>query len=208
MFSFSTGTILRHASRGALSAAGVLVASVQVAVAQAPAATSGSWEFRISGGSFVPTGSQRNVVKEGQVTAAQLSWLVRPSIAVSGTFSWARSRDLTMVDTPKLDVLTSDLGVEARPIRWFANAPVSMSPFVGLGAGVRTYNPRTAGDGTTNAAVGYASAGGEFGIGRVGLRLEVRDYVSNARFARTTSGMRNDVVVSAALRFNRQRADN
>ena len=205
MFSTSAASIPQHASRFTLVIAGLLAGSVHASHAQSqPSAT--SWEFRVSSGSFVPTGAQRNLVKDGQVTAAQLSWLVKPSIAVTGTFAWARSRDLTSTETPRLDVFTSDLGLESRPVHWFANAPVSFSPLIGLGAGMRTYNSRSEGAPATNTAVGYAGVGGEFGIGRVGLRLEARDYVGNARIG--SSGMHNDVVISAAIRFNRQRAQN
>ena len=208
MFSSSAASILQQAQRIALTAAGLLIVSAQTSVAQTPAPDASPWEFRVSSGAFVPTGDQRNLIKDGQVSAAQLSWLVRPSIAITGTFAWARSRDLTIAETPKIDVFTSDVGVESRPVQWFANAPVSMSPFVGFGGGMRTYNPRTEGVGTTNAAIGYASVGGELGIGRVGVRLEVRDYISNARIAAAQSDIRNDVVISAALRFNRQRTQN
>jgi hypothetical protein len=208
MFSSSAASTLQYAHRVALTAAGLAIASAQTSAAQTPAPEARSWEFRVSSGAFVPTGDQRNLIKDGQVSAAQLSWVVNPSMAITGTFAWARSRDLTNADTPKIDVFTSDVGVESRPVQWFVNAPVSVSPFVGLGAGVRTYNPRSEGIGTANAAIGYASVGGELGIGRVGVRLEVRDYISNARIAATQSDIRNDVVISAALRFNRQRSQN
>ena len=202
MFSPSGASI---ATRIALVTSGLLVASVPGAHAQSQPAAS-SWEFRVSSGSYVPTGDQRKIAKDGQVTAAQLSRLVTPSIAITGTFAWARSRDLTATETPKLDVFTSDLGLESRPVQWFANAPVSFSPVVGVGAGVRTYNSRGEGLAATHGAVGYASVGGEFGIGRVGVRLEARDYVGNARIG--ANRMHNDVIISGAIRFNRQRAQN
>ena len=57
--------------------------------AQQSASTASAWEFRVTSGAFVPTGSQRHALKDAQVTAAQLSWLVQPSLAVTGTFGWA-----------------------------------------------------------------------------------------------------------------------
>ena len=51
------------------------------------------WEMRFTSGALVSTGTQRSFVKDAQMSAAQLSWLVRPSLAVTGTFGWARSRD-------------------------------------------------------------------------------------------------------------------
>ena len=197
-------------ARTAIGALTVLITSSTASLAQGPEQPTRSWEVRVASGEFVPMGGQQHSIKDGQVTAAQLSWVLRPSLAITGTFAWARSRDLTLMDTPKLDVFTSDLGVEARPAQWFGNKAVTVSPFVGLGAGVRTYNHRKQDISTSSMAVGYASVGGEFGISRVGLRLEVRDYVTgfNAPVVATRSGMRNDVVIMAAVRFNRQRAKN
>jgi hypothetical protein len=170
-------------------------------------ATTGSknWELRVASGAFVPSGNQRSVLKDAQVTAAQLSWVVRPSLAVTGTFGWARSRDLTLADRPKLDVFTSDVGVEARPAVWFAERAVTFSPFVGLGGGARSYNYRKLDVDATNNLAGYAAAGGELGVGRMGIRLEVRDYATGFKplIAAGKSERRNDVVVMGALRFNR-----
>jgi hypothetical protein len=155
----------------------------------------------------VPTGSQRNALKDAQVTAAQLSWLMRPSFAVTGTFGWARSRDLTSTETPKLDIFSSDLGIEARNGEWFADRGVTFSPFVGLGAGVRSYNYRKLDVDATNNVAAYGSVGGELGVGRVGLRLEVRDYATGFKplLGAGKSDTRNDVVIMAGLRFNRHR---
>jgi hypothetical protein len=192
----------------AIAALGLLLSTTHTADAQVPAPHRRTWELRFTSGAFVPTGNQRNSLKNAQMTAAQLSWVVRPSLAITGTFGWAGNRDLGSVDTPKLDVFTSDLGVEARRGRWFANRAVTFSPFVGLGAGARSYNYRKLDVDATHNFAGYASAGGELGIGRVGVRLEVRDYVTGFKplVGGGTSETRNDVVVMAALRFNRQRA--
>jgi hypothetical protein len=165
-----------------------------------------SWELRITGGAFVPTGSQRNFLDDAQVTAAQLSWLVRPTLAVTGTFGWARSRDINGSEHPKLDVFTSDLGVEARLPEWFTGRKVTFSPFAGLGAGARSYNYRKLDMDATHNLAGYASVGGEVGMGRVGVRLEVRDYATGFKPLVGTgqSDVRNDVVMMLGLRFNRR----
>jgi hypothetical protein len=192
----------------AIVALGLLLSATHTADAQVPAPRGRTWELRVTSGAFVPTGNQRNSLEDAHVTAAQLSWVLRPSLAITGTFAWARSRDLRSVDTPKLDVFTSDLGVEARRGRWFADRAVTFSPFLGLGAGARSYNYRKLDVDATNNLAGYASAGGELGIGRVGVRLEVRDYVTGFKplVGGGPADTRNDVVIMAALRFNRQRA--
>ena len=199
---------LAGAARNAFGTLGLLLSATQAAAAQTPASQARSWEFRVNSGAFIPAGQQRNVLKDAQVTAAQLSWVVRPSLAITGTFAWARSRDLIAGSTPKLDVFTSDLGVEARPAQWFAGHAVTFSPFAGLGAGMRSYNYRSLDVDATHNVAGYGAVGGEFGIGRVGLRLEVRDYAAGFKPLDGTdkSGTRNDVVMMAGLRFNRHRA--
>jgi len=137
-----------------------------------------------------------------------MSRLVRPALAITGTIGWARSRDLTAVDTPKLDVFYSDLGLEIRPSVWFAGRTVTISPFAGLGAGVRSYSYRSLDVDATYNLAGYATVGGEIGIGRVGLRLEARDYVSGFKSPAGAgcACTRNDVAIMLAVRFNIHRA--
>lgn len=197
--------------RSALVAAGtlgMLLFAARTSAAQSAAPQASTWELRFTSGALVPTGSQRNVLKDAQMSAAQLSWLVRPSLAITGTFGWARSRDLSSADAPKLDVFASDLGVEARTGQWFPHRAVTFSPFVGVGAGMRSYNYRALDVDATNNLAAYAAAGGELGAGRVGLRLEVRDYATGFRplVGAGTSVTRNDVVLMLGLRLKTHRA--
>jgi hypothetical protein len=187
---------------------GVLAFSKRTAAAQTTSAPGTAWEFRITSGAFVPTGNQRNYLKDGQVSAAQLAWLARPSLAVTGTFGWARSRDLRSADTPKLDAFTSDVGVELRPAHWFAGHAVTVDPFVGVGAGTRSYNYRKLDVDATNNLAGYGAVGGQVGMRRVAVRLEVRDYATGFKplVGPGKSDTRNDVVIMAGLSFNRHSA--
>ena len=185
---------------------GLLLSSTH-ASAQMSAQQSKTWELRVSSGALVPTGTQRDVLKDAQMTAAQLSWVVTPSVAVTGTFGWARSRDVGSADRPKLDVFTSDLGVEARPVQWITGRAVTFSPFAGVGAGARSYNYRKLDVDATHNLAAYGAVGGELGMGRVGLRLEARNYATGFKplVGVGKSDMRNDVVVMAAVSFNRSR---
>jgi hypothetical protein len=191
-------------SRTALTAF-ALIASTQTSAAQTSSTPASAWELRFTSGAFVPTGAQRNFLKDAQVSAAQLSWVVRPSLAVTGTFGWARSRDLASVDTPKLDVFSSDVGIELRGAERFADRAVTFKPFAGLGAGARSYNYRNLDVAATNNLAGYGTVGGELGMGRVGLRLEVRDYATGFKplVGTGVSDSRNDMMMMLGLRFNR-----
>lgn len=203
--SSAVSALQRTSTRVALIAGVLLLSSMRVSAAQTPAAQTRTWELRFTSGALVPTGTQRNFLKDAQLSAAQLSWVVRPSLAITGTFGWARSRDVHTVDAPKLDVFTSDVGVEARSPKWFADRAVTFSPFVGVGAGARSYNYRKLDVDATNNLAGYGTAGGELGIGRVGVRLEVRDYASGFKplVGAGKSDTRNDVVMMVGLRLTK-----
>jgi hypothetical protein len=183
----------------------MLLGGARDSAAQTRADLTSAWEFRATSGGLIPTGAQRNAVKDAQLSAVQLSWLARPSLALTGTFGWARSRDLLTTDDPKLDVFTYDLGAEVRASEWFAGDAVTFTPFFGAGAGGRSDNYRKLDVDATHNAAGYGTAGGELGIGRVGLRLEVRDYVTGFKplAGRGASETSNDIVVMVGLRFKK-----
>jgi hypothetical protein len=222
--SVSSASVVQHARRASLQdvtrtaltavgTLGMLLASTRTSAAQMSASQTSAqqartWELRVTSGALVPTGHQRHILKDALTTAAQLSWVVRPSLAITGTFAWARSRDLASVATLKLDVFTSDVGVEARPAQWFAGRAVTFSPFAGLGAGARSYNYRRLDVDATHNLAAYGAVGGALGMGRVGVRVEVRDYATGFRplVGAGKSEPRNDVVVMAALSLKRRGA--
>lgn len=211
-FAVTTPTPLRVRRRLArfaivsLAAAGLLVGTRRPAAAQTPPERKSSWEFLVSSGTVVPTGVQRDAIKRGNLTAAQLSYAVRPTLALTATLGWARSRDLAAVGDPKLDLFTYDMGAELRAPEWIAGGAISFSPFAGVGAGARSYNYRKLPVDATHNASAYASAGGELGIGRFRVRLEARDYVSDFKpLDGDGSGHTgNDVVLLAGLRLVRR----
>lgn len=186
----------------------LLSSSAGDAVGQDSIPHAGPLEFRIPGGVFIATGEQRHHLRNAQVTAAQLSWVVRSRTALTGTFAWARTRDIASADAPKLDVFTSDIGVETRSAEWNSDRPISLSVFGGLGAGARSYNYRKLDVDATNNIASYAAIGGEVGMGRVAVRLETRNYVTGFKplTGAGKSHARNDVVILGAMRFNRGRA--
>ncbi|HEX6315925.1 MAG TPA: hypothetical protein VFZ73_13735, partial [Gemmatimonadaceae bacterium] len=165
-----------------------------------------TWEIRVPSGSFITTGAQGNQLKNAHLTAIQLSRVIGPHLALTGTFTWARSRDLTTAGSPKLDVFTSDVGVEVRSREWAAGRRVSLSTFAGIGAGARSYDYVKLEAGARNNLAGYAGAGGEIGVGRVALRIEARNYTTGFKplAGAGKSDTRNDMVVMAAVRFNRR----
>ena len=156
------------------------------------------WGFHVTEGRLVPTGSQRQVLGRANLTAAQVSYVVHPAFALRSTIGWARSRDLTLGGDVKLDLFTYDIGGEVRGGQWGGSAKRNFIPFVGGGAGARSYNHRDVEIAATHQATAYVSAGGELGIRRVRVRFDVRDYVSGFT---SSSRARNDVVVLTSLRL-------
>lgn len=182
----------------------LLTATHRAAEAQTAPEQKPGWEFLVSTGAAIPTGAQREAMKRGKLTIAQLSYVVRPALALTATLGWARSRDITTAGDPKVDVFTYDLGAEVRAPRRMAGHAITFSPFASIGAGARSYNYRSLHVDATHNVAAYGGAGVEFGIGRVRLRLEARDYVTGFKPLNGAGGAesRNDVVVLAGLRFS------
>jgi hypothetical protein len=189
---------------------GVLLASTRTAGAQAahpaPSPRTG-WEILASSGALVPTGAQRDALKDAPLSTAQLSYVVRSRFAVTTTVGWARSRDLASAGDPKLSVFTYDVGAEVRAPRWLDGGALAFTPFAGVGAGGRSYNHRGLDIDATHNLAGYAAVGGELGTGRVHLRLEARDYLTGFRplVGGGEAATRNDVVAMVGLRITGRR---
>jgi hypothetical protein len=164
------------------------------------------WEFDIPSGAVVPIGAQRGAIKRGTLTAAQLSYVVRPDLAITATFGLATSRDLHAIGKPRVDVFTYDLGAELRAPRWMAGHAMTFSPFAAIGAGGRSYNYRHLDVDATHNIGAYVGGGGELGFHWVRLRVEVRDYVTGFKplGGGSTTDARNDVTVLAGVRLGRR----
>ena len=177
--------------------------SAQATEPQATPPKPARWELAVPTGAILPTGVQRDAIKRGNLSAVQLTYVVRPALAITSTFGWARSRDVATAGSPKLDVFTYDVGAEVRAPRWLSGKTVTFSPFAGVGAGGRSYNYRKLDVAATHNVAAYASAGGELGFRQVRLRLEARDYVTGFKPLDGVGGARtgNDIVVMAGLRL-------
>jgi len=171
--------------------------------AQTAATQRNGWELLFSSGALIPTGAQRNYLKDAQLSTAQVSYVIRSRFAITTMFAWARSRDLASAGDPKLDVFMYDVGAEARAPRLTASRSLTFAPFVGVGVGSRSYNYRSLDVDARHNLAGYAAVGGELGRRRVRLRLEVRDYLTGFKplDGQGTADTRNDVVAMIGLRL-------
>jgi hypothetical protein len=162
-----------------------------------------AFEVRPMAGAYVPLGTQSDFLAGANMWGAQASWLFTPTWALTGSFGMAGSQDkLTSPVRQDVNLYQYDAGVEAR----MAPAPSakwSFAPFIGVGAGARTYDYKSTAAGNRTYASGYGALGTELGYDMLGLRLEARDYVSRFKpILGSTSDdwdYRNDLTLSAAL---------
>jgi hypothetical protein len=155
-------------------------------------------------GAFVPTGDQRDLLKDAVLVGAQASYTVTRNVAVVGTFGWSPSKDRTLREET-VDLFQYDVGVEGRLDNLTPQSAVSTRPYLALGGGGRTYSYRNL-DGTnaqTNV-LGYGAVGLDLAQrgGPVGVRVEARDNVTGFKGLRgelADRKARNDVQFSAGL---------
>jgi len=142
------------------------------------AATDGVIELRPFAGALIPTGPARAYLKNALLAGGQVSVRILPQLAATGTFGWSPNTDRSFLGAPTLDVYQYDVGVEGRAAGLFQGDNWYLTPFAGLGGGGRTYNYRNLSLRSTTDVAGYGAVGADVGYGRIGLRVEGRDYIS------------------------------
>ena len=76
-------------------------------------------------------------------------------------------------------------------------------PFVGLGAGVRRYDPTAVGP-TKNYPAGYGTLGAEFQLNRFAFRFEARDYLTRFKglSGNEAASTRNEIALTTGMVFH------
>ena len=198
-----TNTISTSTRPARVVAAAVLALSTALVATRAQAQavnTSSGFELRPYVGAYIPTGTQRDLLKDAVLVGGQASYRILPQLAITGTVGWSPSKDRITPGDETVDLWQYDLGAELRAPSWQTWGAMDFTPFAGVGGGARTYNYRDLDvDSKTNVA-GYGVLGGEVGFGRLGLRLEARDYVSRFKpFDGGDAKTRNDVTVATGI---------
>ena len=177
--------------------------ALSAVTAQAQSITGGRFEVRPFVGAYIPTGDQRDLLKDAVLAGAQLSWRAIPALAITGSFGWAPTKDRVRPGDQTLDIYQYDVGAELRSSSLYRGTLWDFSPFVGLGLGGRTYNYRDLDVDSKTNFDGYAALGGDLGFGALALRIEGRDYVSQFK-PLTGSGdtkTRNDIGVALGVSY-------
>jgi len=185
--------------RSFIALAVLLAGAAGATRAQAQGAASG-FELRPYVGAYVPTGDQRDFLKDAVLVGAQASWRFTSALALTGTVGWSPSKDRITAGDQTLDVYQYDIGLEGRLGNGNSSA-LSFTPFAGLGIGGRTYNYRDLDVESKTNVAGYGALGGELGVGRWGLRLEARDYVSRFEplIGTGETKTRNDITIATGI---------
>jgi hypothetical protein len=145
-----------------------------------PAAAQGPFATRLLFGAVSPVGGLKDWYAAGGLAGVQASWSLNENFAATGTTYWANAASRRRDGHPSQAVgWNLDVGVEGHSPRFgFQNAKWDVKPFVGIGAGTRSYSFPTTVQGSTTGWGGYASLGADFWRheGRFGLRTELRGY--------------------------------
>src|ERR671930_799079 len=62
------------------------------------------FELRPFVGAYIPTGDQRDLLKDAVLVGAQLSYNVIPAFSVTGSFGWSPSKDRITAGNQTLDI--------------------------------------------------------------------------------------------------------
>jgi hypothetical protein len=189
----------------ALAVAAALTAFAVRLQAQAP--DSKAFHVRPIAGALLPTGDERDLLKNAVLVGGQATYSFIPSLAIVGSFGWSPSKDKTSPVDAKVDLYQYDLGLEARASNLTNGSSVSTRPYAAIGGGARTYNLRNVpGASAQTNPLGYGAVGLDVGQadGGFGIRLEVRDNVTwfkGLRGELQERKSRNDVQLAAGLAF-------
>ena len=145
-----------------------------VASAQMP--DRGIPEIRPFAGALVPTGDNRDLVKDAFLAGLSAGFEVSENLHLLGTFAWSPSREKLDLTRNRVDVYVYSVGAELQTARG-PSGERWLRPFVGLGMGGLTYHLRDISLNEKNYLAGYGSLGVELQMEKIGLRLEGRDYL-------------------------------
>ena len=166
-------------------------------VSHAQSERTGTFAMHVLLGGFVPTGAARGTVSNGYAIGAQIGIGLTPRVATVAT-TFVTQTKFRAIDVNEVTLVQYDVGLEFAP-----GAPHESThrviPFVGLGAGGRTYDVRNAGRATRTFPAGYVGAGGEIRLRRLAFRMEARGYASRQEAAAGARVTRTDVAGLAGL---------
>ncbi|MBI4501505.1 MAG: hypothetical protein HY700_10120 [Gemmatimonadetes bacterium] len=173
------------------------------AIALAGQTRSPNPELRPYAGVSLPIGNEATFLKAGTLFGIQGAIELLPTLTVVGSFGWSPGQDKYSVSDVGLDVLESNAGLEVSTTKPFGDE-WRIKPFIGIGAGVRTYRFHDVALSDHTGAAGYGALGTEFQVGITALRLEARNNVFHyaSPFAGGIARTATDVELSAGIAYH------
>ena len=188
--------------RRAVTAAALGLVLTRAAAAQLPThdADRPRASMHVILGGYVAAGPQRRTFDSAALIGGQVGLRLQPRLAVVGGVAVAQMTDRGLPADGEVNLLQYDVGVELEraSLPWAGG----VTPFVGLGAGGRSYDYRASGIATRSSAAAYVALGGERRFQRTGLRIEARTYVPRGAGARADDATRFDVLLLAGLAYH------
>jgi hypothetical protein len=160
-------------------------------------------EVRTFAGAYIPTGNMRDVLKEGPMVGAQLGVEIVQQVHAVASVGWSFTTDRALAVDEDLHIAQYDVGLEVFETFDMSEAWM-LRPFLGLGAGGRSYHYNDLDRSAETDFAGYLALGTEFQIHRMALRVEGRDYLSRFEGLDGTrdAETRNDLFVSAGIAYH------
>ena len=134
-------------------------------------------EVRPFAGAFVPVRAMRDEFRDAATFGAQGAIEVTRRLHLVGTLGYTSTRTRLALADERTHLWTYDGGLEVNLTRAIG-AAWKVRPFVGTGAGARSWDFRAAGVTTRTCSVGYFTAGSELQRGALAWRVEARQYFS------------------------------
>jgi hypothetical protein len=159
-------------------------------------------EVRPWAGARIPTGPQRELFGAEPVYGVQAAIELTPTLHLLGSFGWSPGQSKLDVADRGVDVFQYDAGAEYNLM-----VPLTrtwdLKPFVGLGAGARTYRYDAEGLDSNSPLAAYGSLGTELQRGYAALRIESRGYLHGYTNPLTDEwDSRNEVDVSVGFAYH------
>jgi hypothetical protein len=172
---------------------------------QAEAQSSSRLEVRPFVGAYLPTGDQRDLLSDAVTAGLQGGYAITDHLSLVATLGVAATGDKRIPYSEDLDLFSYDIGAELTQSFAIGQRGMTLAPFLGFGAGGRTYDYRDWSSRSETNVAGYGAVGGQLRMAALGLRIEARDYMSS--FKGTLGEMsdretRNDITVVTALSFS------
>lgn len=160
-------------------------------------------EIRIFTGAQIATGPQRRLFTDSPLFGVQLASEVRPTLHLVGSFGWIPSQVAYSFSNDNVNIFEYTVGLElglqrSLPANWL------LKPFLGAGAGGRTYVYAAPGISDQTCTMGYVAGGTEFQFAKTAFRLEARDnlFCYQSPIAGQASKTRNDVGLSLGVAYH------